>query len=1144
MLYTKCVSSICPRFLKKKTLSLSCNQNLFRQQRISTNNGNLSFSSLNATLNESDTVWNESTSGISTSIETSNEENSKDMGHLEGQEDQPSRQGQEIQNNQEASREEEEIEPEPIFYEIPESLINHFSQMIDTVKKQQVEGDLNYKCALGFPDVAKSKAAQKYWYSHLQKVFHNLANDSTWRVRQTIAGNLDILAEELDSNIIANDLVPVFLSYMEDKCDDVKLALIKILAKFFKLTDKICRQKILSKIIIFKYSESTSFWRFRAEQCSQLKYILLMIEPKQAEEFILPIAMELLTDKIAFVRKLSLSLTAEWLIKLLEKPEIEKKPTSDYSSEDVGDSEDYESDEISIDSMSSSSTVVGQQTQSEGTSTSGHASGHLKITNQNILNLQVNFDFDHYVKNQTPPKMFLKLLKKLNNLLLNNKNYQKRMLFLNLCFTLLAGCQSNYLLKNYLENCEDKLINLIENELHDSQCNSALSSRTNSGMNSPILNVHGMNNQGCDNADCQFRNSGTACLRKECYYQKAVAIKMTHSSSNSNTIKPVGGGAVNLSTENLSPLAMEPNNVTTNYERKKEVSNLIVQVNSNIEKPNEQVIQRNERSKTPDNDKSKSTTKSKSNKLTRRKSTSPIHHINNDTSRSNSNPDLIKNFGIHNDTTSLVDLSELSNQQMIATGTGNQKRVVRSRSRSSGDTAITSGSTTATDGNEGGDECDEEIRCMKIRSRSNSRSPVLGEREGSIRKLVLSKAKGALPQQSTGKANLSSKVALAPSKFKPTRPAPRAISSSQNGQSSVDTPSKTKTTATIKKSPLTNTTRNDVTVSNKSSICSNTHVTKNGNLPDEWYCWPYAKPVLNFDSIPLDQHVNVLKHPNNKKLHGIFIKYFLPNVLKLCNKKYEKVRNVRLCAARMVGLLLNVDYFVDYLLNRALQPGNGTTDSTFNLRRKNNPVILISEFILDNDEQIKLILKKYCPNQTILDAFLVRFTEIKASTSQVTAIKPTKFNRNQIFPTIVSQENGGNGSENGSVASNGSGCSTLEKEKCNSIDETTTIDDREINKDKLIGKEVNIEVQIINSELDRRKEQQEMLEKQREKEQTRARETKHQEKENNTENTDRRSPLPTWQLPIMSAESSNNGKNGINLVEYKSLPSDRHFKQD
>ena len=43
-----------------------------------------------------------------------------------------------------------------------------------------------------------------------------------------------------------------------------------------------------------------------------------MVDPKLAEEFILPTAMELLTDNNAFVRKLSLSLTAEWLMKLLE----------------------------------------------------------------------------------------------------------------------------------------------------------------------------------------------------------------------------------------------------------------------------------------------------------------------------------------------------------------------------------------------------------------------------------------------------------------------------------------------------------------------------------------------------------------------------------------------------------------------------------------------------------------------------------------------------------------------------------------------------------------------------------------------------------------------------------------------------------
>ena len=65
------------------------------------------------------------------------------------------------------------IKAEPI-YEIPETLIKHYCLMIDPIKKQQVDGDLAYKCALGIPDIARSKCAQKYWYSHVQALFQNL----------------------------------------------------------------------------------------------------------------------------------------------------------------------------------------------------------------------------------------------------------------------------------------------------------------------------------------------------------------------------------------------------------------------------------------------------------------------------------------------------------------------------------------------------------------------------------------------------------------------------------------------------------------------------------------------------------------------------------------------------------------------------------------------------------------------------------------------------------------------------------------------------------------------------------------------------------------------------------------------------------
>lgn len=177
-----------------------------------------------------------------------------------------------------------------------------------------------------------------------------------------------------------------------------------------------------------------------------------------------------------------------------------------------------------------------------------------------------------------------------------------------------------------------------------------------------------------------------------------------------------------------------------------------------------------------------------------------------------------------------------------------------------------------------------------------------------------------------------------------------------------------------KKTPLKNATinyavmsgalsNNNQPVSNRASIGSYTTINKydsNLALPDEWYCWPYAKSVTNFDSIPIEEHVNVLKHPNNKKLHGIFIKYFIPNILNLCNKRTETCKNVRLCAARLIGLLLNVDYFVDYFLNKCNN-------------RRNPTVTIIAEFITDEDEQIKLILNKYCENRDILDAFLCKY---------------------------------------------------------------------------------------------------------------------------------------------------------------------------
>ena len=117
---------------------------------------------------------------------------------------------------------------------------------------------MSFRCAAGLAQVCKSPAGQKFWYSSIQKVFQTLANDVTWRVRRTIASNLDILAEHLPKNIVQADLAPVFIQYLSDT-DEVKLAVLRIFASFFKQLSYPQKLVILPMIKDFRYSESVNY---------------------------------------------------------------------------------------------------------------------------------------------------------------------------------------------------------------------------------------------------------------------------------------------------------------------------------------------------------------------------------------------------------------------------------------------------------------------------------------------------------------------------------------------------------------------------------------------------------------------------------------------------------------------------------------------------------------------------------------------------------------------------------------------------------------------------------------------------------------------------------------------------------------------
>lgn len=115
----------------------------------------------------------------------------------------------------------------------PEKLVQHFASMTQDRLKQNVDGDITFRCAAGFASVCATKLGLLFWSSHLRKTFLHLAKDLTWRVRRSIAANLDVIAESLTPEIVSSEITPIFMIYLKDS-DEVKFAVLRIFASYFK----------------------------------------------------------------------------------------------------------------------------------------------------------------------------------------------------------------------------------------------------------------------------------------------------------------------------------------------------------------------------------------------------------------------------------------------------------------------------------------------------------------------------------------------------------------------------------------------------------------------------------------------------------------------------------------------------------------------------------------------------------------------------------------------------------------------------------------------------------------------------------------------------------------------------------------------
>jgi len=183
---------------------------------------------------------------------------------------------------------------------VPQLLIDHYVSMIDPSRAQTVDNDIARHCAFSLPAVALTLGRTNW--PLLKETYESLANDMQWKVRRTLASSIHELGVILGEEVASTDLVPIFNGFIKD-LDEVRIGILKHLADFLKLLGVEERNSYLPRLEEFLKMDNERNWRFRLELSEQLSILVPLFTPTQLTEHLAPIAITLVQDKVAAVRK-------------------------------------------------------------------------------------------------------------------------------------------------------------------------------------------------------------------------------------------------------------------------------------------------------------------------------------------------------------------------------------------------------------------------------------------------------------------------------------------------------------------------------------------------------------------------------------------------------------------------------------------------------------------------------------------------------------------------------------------------------------------------------------------------------------------------------------------------------------------------
>ena len=194
---------------------------------------------------------------------------------------------------------------------VPIDLLEHYLKMINPpLSYEGVDPDLSHHCAYSFPAVAMT-LGRKHWPC-LKEAYEYLARDLHMKVRWTLASSLHQMALILGPEHTSRDLLPIFMSFTRDS-EEVRLAILQNLSSILPLFNRIEQLAILPRIGDFLYTDKPRNWRFRYTLAEQVMGISSLYCPQDIKDYLLPIACNLLQDKVSEVRLAAIKLMSNLL---------------------------------------------------------------------------------------------------------------------------------------------------------------------------------------------------------------------------------------------------------------------------------------------------------------------------------------------------------------------------------------------------------------------------------------------------------------------------------------------------------------------------------------------------------------------------------------------------------------------------------------------------------------------------------------------------------------------------------------------------------------------------------------------------------------------------------------------------------------